>query len=242
MNRIRIILLFLFLLAVFSCGIPGEIPVLSKPLKLTENDIDDYFEFKATEENGGSSEEDFRGFEVYYKFFAIDTETSILEYQSGFTSIEELQGNYFRRVTYYINDTECDKTTRIYKPLIKVPSGGTEAVITIDFEGHALNDVFIKSIPVGYISIPGGGSELPIRRGIEDNEDPGYYKSFQTYRNIYPVDSDISGIDNLDEISPSILIMIYVLSYGIFDLSQPLYSDALCLGWIELDDITIEEE
>jgi hypothetical protein len=234
MSRISVLFLFILFLCI-SCGIPDEIPVLSKPLKITESDIEDFFKFKATEENGSSSEQpEFRGFEVYYKFFSINTDINTLENQSGYTTTIELTINGFRRITYYINDDECDNTTRVIKPLIKVPVGGTEASITINFKDE--NNVHVVSDPEDYISIPGAGTILPIRRGIEDDENSGFFKGFDTFKTS---DLDVIGISNLD-VDKQVIIMVYVLSYGIFDLSQPIYSDALCLGNIEIL-ITVEE-
>ncbi|MBN2533818.1 MAG: hypothetical protein JXB88_13060 [Spirochaetales bacterium] len=224
----------LFILIVISCGI-DEIPVLSRPQFKTNNEIDDYFEFKATEDN---DEDEFRGFEVYYKFFSADAEgESAANYQSNYTSVSEVEAAGFRRITYYIDSDDCDKPTRILKPLIKVPLGmrGTATTLTINF-GEAIGKgptYSISSDEEDYISI----SALPIRRGIEDTENQGYYKGFDTYKK---TDIDVYGLGSIDP-AKKVNILVYVLSYGIYNLSEQIYSDALCLGYIELQDLNLEE-
>lgn len=256
------LILFIFLLCI-SCGI-DEIPVLSKPQYGSINTIDKYFEFDVTKDN---SEEEFRGFEVYYKFFSTNSDPGT---QSNYTSAKELEISGFKRITYYIDENDCDKASpsRMNKPLIKVnlptptPEPGDDdkivATVTINF-GTSVGkgpQYSVSADVEDFISIPTpeftpepsptpepGETHrpttipgLPIRRGIEDDQNPGYFKSFEIYKK---TDPDVGGLDSLDE--GKVYILIYVLSYGVYNFSEPIYSDALCLGYLELRDLYVEE-
>ena len=178
----------------YSCGIPEDIPVLAQPGFGSSNNVEKYFTFNATEENSG---EEFRGFEVYYRFFPYNT-TNISDYLK-YTTLSELQTYSFRRVTYYVNANDCDTPDVNILPVVKIPidNRGNEAEITIHFGDQ--DNVRIYSNPPDYMAIPELTPTptpevlpeptlpppipaLPIRRSIEDIDNPGFYKGFDTYK------------------------------------------------------------
>ena len=225
-----------------SCGF-DESPILSPPEKGDTSEIGDYFQFRALERNGCSDcdheEPDFRGFELYYKFFSVDAEgESALNLQSSFETINELETNGFRRISYYIDNNNCDKPTRVLKPLIPVPSEnrGNRFLITIDFGDLA--DVHMRATDEepGGLSTIRDEDELQIRRGIEDEDNEGFFKTFEDFKN---TDLDVSGIESLDE--NRVYIVLYVLSCGKYNLAETIYSEALCLSENELIDLIIVE-
>lgn len=231
-----------------SCGIRAQRPVLAMPVYESRSDIDDIFQFRATEANGGGDENPyFRGFEIYYKFFSNDLNgQTLLTSQSGYTTLSELTMQFFKRVSYYIGDENCDKTNRIFKPLIKVPPAfrgySTDIIITIDFSD--LTDVYIQAAPEeDYIYLPeptpaAAEVQLPVRRGIEDSENQYYFKGFDSYKT---TDSDMNGVVTLEQ-NQSASILLYVLSFGIDDNFEELHSTALCLGSIILEDLNLIDE
>jgi hypothetical protein len=227
----------LFLLV--SCGLEEGIPVLSIPEYVGAYDIDRLFRFRITEDNGCTdcekTEPYFRGFEIYSRFFSDNID---IQSYNNFTTVNELESNTFKRISYYIDSENCDIPTRILKPLIYIPSEnrGYRSLVTLDFSD--MSDVHIRAEnedTQGLSSIR-GQTELEIRRGIEDTDDPGYFKSFEDFKK---TDLDVSGLASLLE--NRVYILIYVVSYGKFDLSETIYSETLCLGAFELDNITIIE-
>ncbi|MBN2443413.1 MAG: hypothetical protein JXJ04_18775 [Spirochaetales bacterium] len=228
-----------------TCGI-DEIPVLSKPQKGNTSDTFNTFEFRITENNGCvegcyKTEPDFLGFEIYYKFFSSDLDgQNAANSQSNKLTVNELESNSFRRISFYINDNNCDKPTRIQKPLIPVPKDnrGKQSLITISFNAmESTGNIYIKAVAeeTDGLSEIRGVDELEIRRNIEDPEKLEFFKSFEDFTTS---DADVNGVGSL-ELEESLIILVYVLSYGKYNLSETIYSEALCLSWINVSNLTL---
>ncbi|MBN1696099.1 MAG: hypothetical protein JW881_01185 [Spirochaetales bacterium] len=222
------VLLLFPLLCSISCGI-DEYPVLNPPVDGYSSTIDKYFEFRSTEDNGGAEEGDyFRGFEIYYRFY--NNEGDVV---SSLVNAEDLSSYGFWRLTYYIDSDDCDTVTGYILPLIKISDAekGKGSLFTIDFLGISDGDVFLtaEEFPEG-----SGGiviDALPLRRGIEDSENDGFYKSFEYFDIGEGGDADVTHIEDAD-----VYIALYAYSFGRYGItkSKKLYSELEYLGYIEI--------
>ena len=259
MNKLKFGRLFLLISCVFfnSCGL-DEQPVLLPPIKGTTSDTSDTFTFKVNKQNGTGDEYEyniFKGFLLYYKFFPVTTEGKYeMDQQSNFQSIDDI--NNFHRFTYYVNKNNCEKVTDTKSkiPLLNVHEGhihkaerNFEPTIKISFQ-NILDENDVKVIVEG---VPEEESEplfltdedepIYVRRDIRevvDNEPTDYYKSFKYYDEY---DADIDNDIDLSVANPRAYLLIYVLSYGKDNLTTDIYSDAVCLNYIEIDLPVLEE-
>ena len=62
-----------------------------------------------------------------------------------------------------------------------------------------------------------------------------FFKSFEDFTT---TDADVNGVGSLEP-EESLIILLYVLSYGKYNLSETIYSEALCLSWINVSNLTL---
>lgn len=215
-----------------SCGIE-DIPLLAPPEIGNSNTVEYFYKFKETSANvnPAAAGSEFLGFELYYKFF------DLIKYdQQGLDSTHlyiktrsELESYGYRRIAH-VTDTPI----YINRPLLYVPSGnrGHASEITLFFFDF---DRDLSPTTTSYITAESsdGGLEIPdpptdppfyLRRGGVVDE----FGNLKDFSNYDPSDPDMVGLDLVTENVQAYLI-VYVLSYGIYDFSVDLYSDALCL-------------
>lgn len=217
---ITIIVFFGFL----SCGI-DELPVLSPPLKLTESDSNGTFSFKILTSN---SELEFRGFEVYYKFYSLANDALLLA-ESNLSYYSDMKDYGFFRLTRYNSDDDADKNNDNSLPLIKVEplQRGFEAEVVINFSDITNPYITSSTETNGLVLTPG---DLGFRRGVVEVDNTGYYKSFT---DTLEGDEDLDNI-TVDEAETGIYISLYVFSFGKKEHTEPIYSQALHLSRIQI--------
>lgn len=208
-----------------GCGLEDD-PVLNPPSDPDVSDIYDYFAFRITENNGDAVEEpEFRGVEVYYKFYS-----SIAEVQSGLVTQSELVSAGFRRFA-----STDDRTTLIEYPLIPVPDGdrGKRATITLDFSPLGLvtpTQPLLTAVPdAAGLTIPA----TEFRRGVGYSVDNTFKKFYsEDADGFVKNDGDIPGLTTAGD--HDVYIALYALCYGKKDLASTIYSRALFLSPIEV--------
>ena len=201
-----------------SCGLEYNL-ALNPPEYVGTSIVDSTFTLRITDAN---SESEFRGLELYYKFYSRnDTELEI-----NYSSHEQLGANGFRRI-----NSDSDKPGNISLPLLKVPPEhrGFESTIDIDFSD--LGDAGINAQGSSADSLD--LSNMPIRRGIV-SDDQTSFRRFNEYEPYYD-DGDLLSVDQDFEGNDEIKLLMYAVSFGRQqDSLSPAYSKAICLFFIEI--------
>jgi hypothetical protein len=211
-------------LVVQGCGLE-QIIVLNPPDYYDVSDGLDYFKVRIDGDNDELLE--FRGLEIYYRFYALaDTPNVLLGTQS------ELAAAGFRRLA-----SIEDRLSFIEYPLVKVASGdrGKPSTITFDFSPLGLATPalpFLEAVP----DVTGDGltlAETEFRRGIlaTDNLHKRFYHETDSGLGFKGSDADIAHL-GLGPGDHEVLIALYALSYGKQDLTTTVYSRAVPLQYI----------
>jgi len=210
----RVFLIFIILLFFANCGIERPTPVLLVPIANSYSDISQNFEFQNQIE-ADNNKDILRGFELYYKFYNSATDAAIDNNIQNYYSIITDQTLGFKRITKF------EDNDRIDKPLIPISSERKELIskFTIDF--MTTNNVTISINTMESIETK------TLFRGVKD-QDTNLYKSFE---NLLANDADLKSITDINN---EIYISLYVMSYGIFELSREIYSEPVWLGNIQL--------
>ncbi len=216
--------LFLLIIVLINTGCGLEsITVLNEPSPGSTDPNAHTITFSGTSKN---SEIEFKGFDVYYKFYKVDDYQNLQDDMNlSVSNPSDLVKKGFFRVT---NSTDIPGNPT--EPLILIPPlyRGTEYTITIDFSNIFLN----KSDPVIYANNNSIISDLKIRRGVPDDSGLGY-KSFYDYCFTCP-DPDLTNISDVNPASDSIYIAFYVFSYG-SDFENIYYSSGCYLGYLTIN-------
>lgn len=211
-----------------SCGIPAASIQLIAPAAINEAGVQ-YFRFSKITD-GASVEPEFRGFELYYRFYDV-TETP--QFPDTF---EELATYGYRRVNAA---TDVVYPSLPSKPLILVDINDWDDIFTVkvDFSNTASPYPTITAamtddaIPVA-LDVPIDIQD--IRRGIPDESPSDKYEQFFDYEEL---DDDIQGLD-WSEFQLQGKLVLYVLSYGFsFAVATfgETYSEPVYLGDILQD-------
>jgi hypothetical protein len=233
----------IFLLIDVSCGI-DVIPVLAPPVKGDTDSFNLTFGFYSTAANGSVTEKAyFIGFELYYHFFDSATFSSISDTQLNLTTQSQMIAYGYRRVAGV-----SDSPTHFEKPLIAIPLDGSNnfrvgSNFTIAFSDFRLylpvtSEISAVQYPVG----SGGYDTSPVptppvtvpdaliymrRSGVTNEDKPTELESFAEFQD---TDPDIAGIGT----AKTATLVLYVMSYGVYEFSVDLYSDAVCLGYFDV--------
>jgi hypothetical protein len=166
----------------------------------------------------------FRGFEVYYKFFNSDTQSTERNIQSGLSTRDQIVSSYsFHRmctqgtqpqVVPFIPVDAVDRGTD-FDILLDFSSVGTDSEATMTFDPSTVPPV-----------LPHG----TVRREATESGEP---KSFAQER-LSGTDDDMVGVDFPDALGERLDLVVYAISYGVQDYS-PVYSTARCLGYMTYD-------
>jgi hypothetical protein len=166
---------------------------------------------------------EFRGFEVYYKFY--NSEQPI---QTGITTLEELKAAGFSRM--------CSPGTLTQQGLPFVP------LIPVDVADQNQlppNDTFTTVLDF-WLSVPPymvyGGSVPPANDGIRRiaTDALSNTKTFEESE-LVKTDVDLANVkwDEVVAVDHKLTLVIYALSYGLYEINVPLYSTARYLGYME---------
>ena len=220
MNRICCLFISLLL---SGCGLE-DLLYLNPPENPVAHPGDKTFTFYKTLEN---SELEFRGFEIYYKFYTWDQYP-----ESNITDRTKLE-NTFNRISRYSPNKETKDN--ISKPLIfiPIPDRSIAFEITIHFsivQNHEISATdILLSQPI----------DIQIRRGVAYNEgiDPDDFKYFDqaALSEFKESDADVSAAVWPDiQDGNTTKVALYALSYGKKDLIEDVYSVAVYLGEIDI--------
>jgi hypothetical protein len=221
-------------LALSGCGLESFI-LLSPPVAVI-NAGDGIFEFDSTSLN---NEEEFRGYEVYYKLF-LSSETPINYYNT----FEDMVAASYRR----LNNPLKDSPTTIVNPLIYVdgppplssPSDrGEDFTVTIDFSNAvAENDYPQIKITGATINEPETTREIiAARRSVK-------YSGFNEFKRFIDFElADVSASNSdlttqvFNEISTPLPVGVvcFAVSWGVVtDTNLPVYSQPVWLGFEQI--------
>jgi hypothetical protein len=161
--------------------------------------------------------QEFRGFEVYYKFYSSDQSR-----QTSLTTLEQLTAAGFHRM--------CSPGTLSMQGLPFVP------LIPVDWASEPLDFQIVLDFTLSdppYMDyqgvVPPAYDE--IRRTATDTQ-----SNTKTFELSELDESDVDLTDvNWDQVDSDkqLFLVIYALSYGLKDISIPLYSTARYLGYME---------
>ena len=144
----------------------------------------DTFTFKVNQSNGTGDEQTFfKGFVIYYKFFPVTANGKLeMDQQSNFQSYKDLDlsTNKFNRITYYLDENNCEKNTdtkpklpllEVHEDQIHTAERSFEPDITISFQNIDENDAIVT------VDDPGNpyplfltNEPIYIRRNIESQK------------------------------------------------------------------------
>jgi hypothetical protein len=210
-------------LLVAGCGLPSSYyltppatpPTLASPIGYP------VFQVISTTDN---SESEFRGFELYYKCYRI---TETLESGFGENSLEsDLRAKGFLPVCSELDSTPTGR--RVPLILVDPLDRGLDFTVTVDFNlpGSATYARYQYTGPVTLSSV-----SVEVRRYISDGA--GACKTFDATE-FLATDLDISRIFAGALTDGSFYLAMYALSYGLQDISTPIWSWPVYLGYVEI--------
>jgi hypothetical protein len=221
-----------------ACGLEDFPGFLSQPDEPLAGG--DYFQFEATADN---SEDDFRGFELYYKIYDPVNPSLIVDDQANIAVFDNLSTRGYRRI-----NGPSDRVGNIARPLILVDptdDKGKHFTVKVAFQASDLQQPPYPRIEVDEdIAEPlVQESQMEVedlRRGVNYRSLPyntSEYKGFNDF--VEPgdvVDGDITYDSDIwtaiDSGQPATLVL-YVVSYGLYvPDNRQLYSQPLMLGEI----------
>jgi hypothetical protein len=246
-----LVILLAVLLLLSSCGLE-EIPVLQPPTQVypQADPLTPVFTIRSTTVNGSISEPEFRGYELYYKFYPDqNVETNL----SSATEYDLRTKYYFKPIcsqTDAVNGIppyDPNSNFHINKPLIFVQpfDRGTSFDITIDFNIYAqyvqpvvkYNGVAVPLFIRRNVGVSDANIEDPI--GTYTNQPKFFWQpdaSYQTYASSnYDVQSIYGTVMNPATGTEEAYLAMYALSYGQKDLTTDLYSQPVYLGFVEIN-------
>jgi hypothetical protein len=207
----------LLVLAAACCALGGcgleQWPYLEPPGTIEAGPIDPLFRII----NVPTTVTEFRGFEAYYKFYSRDQAKEI-----GITTREGLVASGFRRV--------CSDTGSVASqvpPLVLVDALDRGDAFTTTAYFDAPDTAAYASY--GGANPPSGDPNIPIRRAVEEFGVPKEFKR----DSFVETDADLSAIwDDVQAQGKELHLVMYALSYGLKELTDPLYSTATYLGYM----------
>lgn len=169
-----------------------------------------------------NSESEFRGFELYYKCYLNEGD---IESNFGSSSFEsDLRSAGFLAVCPEGDFTPTSRTVPLF--LIDDSDRGTDFVITIDFNpsGLGLYDAVCTFDPLIQAS-------KGVRRHVLDTATGVSCKTFD-FAEFLSTDADFLKIAGSVPANGPFYIAMYALSYGLQDISTPIWSYPVYLGYV----------
>jgi hypothetical protein len=163
---------------------------------------------------------EFRGFELYYKFYSLDQDTERMSQQS-LPDLAALQAAGFHRMCSPGHLSEQDL------PLIPVdlPDRNTTFTTEIDF---SIVETAEPSADYQGLNPPTVNPILLRRVATDGSENT---KTFEQSA-LDAADTDLVGVTWPSTPGDSLNLVVYALSYGLKDISTPLYSTPRYLGYM----------
>jgi hypothetical protein len=202
-----------------QCGLES-IPYLTPPVSLGRSA--NTFNVQKTDANDAEEnppEWQYRGIELYYKFYLPGDATEL-----NLTELSQLQSRGFFRVSGPDDDAEDP----LDKPLIDVSTLGDVSFL-IDLDTLDVTRVSTSTVVVE-----------PIRRGVPYDSFHPDYPSFKPFESEHFDKTDDDVGEELytliqENAGAQIPMVMYALSYGNRNYFADLYSEAICLGEIEIN-------
>lgn len=228
-HYLKIIHILFLLFLLLSCGLEENITSLTPPQFFRTDDGDKYFQFIISVSN---DETELRGLEIYYKFYSDDTNLEL-----NLETKDELVAADFKRLS-----SSTDSLNNYDKPLIPIfyYEGGTEydyrgkeSLITVDFSVFYYNrlDPIIKAEPQEAFALE--FTDFIVRR--ESTYTSGSYTGdCKPFNDMSVEDSDLDHISVTLNDGYDLNIVLYVLCFGRYDISTPIYSKAVCLQYLTI--------
>ena len=222
------------MLALSGCGLESFI-LLSPPVAVI-NAGDGIFEFDSTSLN---NEEEFRGYEVYYKLF-LSSENPVNYYNT----FEDLVAASYRR----LNNPLKDSPANIANPLIYVdgppplasPSDrGESFTVTIDFSNAVANSDYPQiKITGATINEPETTLEIIAARRSVKYSGLEEFKRFIDFElaDVSAANSDLTTQVYTDiSVSLAVGVVCFAVSWGVVtDTNLPVYSQPVWLGFEQI--------
>jgi len=233
MRFFRFVTLFALVLVAVSCGLPSSYylsPPTLGPGGAQGDPTSGFFQILSTSAN---SEEEFRGFELYYKFDATAPTGTEINLGNSTNDVTTLTNAGF--LTVCSGDSTRDATpTQRTLPLIPIQQAdrGTTFSVTINVNPQSPDATLVNYT---YTAAAAGTVEVQIDRHVFDTTTGGC-KPFTFIRwlpgNYSTADADMTNLGTLQ--SSTIYLVMYAVSYGLQDVSTPIYSYPVYLGYLTL--------
>jgi hypothetical protein len=210
------------------------------------------FTIKCTTQN---SEPDFRGFELYYKFYK--TPAEIEANLSGVTEYDLRTKNNFAPVcfqedSFSVTPPQNLHSSTSYKPLLFVQplDRGSAFDITITFSSTPQTQPIVRYNGAQYALpsfLPDAGQDISIRRNVGDIDPTSgfrghgkfFIKPLTGYQTYISSDRDIQAIWN--DVQPvgaggsgAVYLAMYAMSYGLQNFTSDLFSQPVYLGYVQI--------
>jgi len=175
----------------------------------------------------------FRGYQLYYKFYSIDT-TPV----SSLDEYSELSTYGFTRVyTSEDSDSSSPSMSSIYNVLVEPEVADREKNFTVyisfwNLTGDDEPSLTISSTDSSFTS----SKTIELRRYVTYSDSALYTGYCKSFHDIVSGDADISTSIYASYISKgTVYIAFYAVAYGIQDLTTAVYSDPVWLGYLQWD-------
>ncbi len=223
----RLSVLLSLSLSLSGCGLEQFFIQLIPPEPNYQGGVQ-FFEFKKVTDDT-NVEPEFRGFELYYRFFEVKESIVFVN------AFEEFAARGYRRVY-----SSSDRVGSISRPLIPVSDTGTPGdrertfTVKVDFADVTTDPDFPLIYDDADPKLDSPIDVRDIRRGITYDE-IGQNTEYKRFWEFKSTDADISGID-WDSFQIQGKLVLYALSYGKDSISnRDLYSKPVWLGDITHD-------
>ena len=221
---VKVLMLIIAVLFFAGCGIKSY-PYLSPP---QDNSIAEPLEgdklFKFFNYTGNNTNY-FLGYEIYYKFYSTDIDSS--QYESE-TDIIELNPKEEKLISLGYKRL-YNKIDVFSKPLIPISVDLAEQAVSIEIDFRFLTDTIYPTISYAENTI----EAARYVQKTDDVQDTVYNFNNEAISSEY---SDISSTIFTED-TETLYLSLYVLSYGKYEVFNELFSDAAHLG-----KITVETE
>jgi hypothetical protein len=224
-----------------GCGLPDQY-YLAPPLAITQaTSTSNYFQFNNPDHSVDLNVV-FKGFELYYKFYADASlvEGNAYDSTSPLDVSAQLKSKGFMELCA-ATDTQPTKSVPVVKINAAVRADSFTIYVNVN---QPTSGTVTFSTPSGLISYytynPPSGSlvEAEVRRGMADPAAPGAWKTFLpnrvTLNNYFNTDTDISPqvLTQVLASGGNAYLAMYAVSYGVIGVSTPSRSAAVYLGYV----------
>jgi hypothetical protein len=230
MRVVKLLVLLACAATLGGCGLPDQYYLQPPIAQATAPGL--YFAFLNPDHISGDSNVTFKGYELYYQFYADSISINSNAYDPNSTAdvVSQLTSNKFLPV---VSDIDSFPARSI--PVVPVDAAdiGTSFSVHVNINTVGTTDSNFSFSPV--IVSPTGN----LRRNVKGtNFYLGFYKPFysnSTYSGNYdPFDLDCSLIAGTINSTGTVYLAMYALSYGLQGISTPLRSIPVYLGYLQL--------